>query len=76
MPVPSRRVLVTPATYASATPGCSIGKRGEAGEGGACGSGSTTCSPVPADSKPASSSARATRAETCGSAQGPEPIPK
>src|SRR6185503_18737662 len=41
------------------------------GEGGAWGSGSTTCSPPQSDSKPAVSAARATRAAPSGYEQGP-----
>ena len=41
-----------------------------------CGSGSTTCSPVQTDSKPARSAARATLAAVCGLAHGPKLMPK
>ena len=76
MPVASRMRSVCAATKASATAGSSIGVCGGTGEGGACGSGSTTCSPVQSDSKPARSAAIATFAAVCGFAQGPKLMPK
>ena len=53
-----------------------MGVWGGAGEGGTCGSGSTTCSPVQTDSKPAASAARAAFAESSGSARMPLLMPK
>ena len=76
IPVASRRRFVCAARKASATAGSSIGWPGAAGDGGACGSGSTTCSPVQTDSKPAASAARATFAAVSGAAHGPVLIPK
>ena len=48
-----------------------MGVPGGEGEGGTCGSGRTTCSPVQRLSKPAASAAIATFAATAGSAQAP-----
>src|ERR1700752_425920 len=47
--------------------GSRIGSRGPIGDGGACGSGNTTCSPAHSDSKPAAPAPRARRAAVCGS---------
>ena len=76
IPVARRRRCVCAARKASATAGSSIGCCGGAGEGGTCGSGSTTCSPVQTDSKPAASAARATFAAVSGTAHGPVLMPK
>ena len=52
-----------------------MGIRGGAGEGGTCGSGKTTCSPVHSDSNPALSADLATANIVSGSAHGPVLIP-
>ena len=66
MPVPSRTRVVTAAQYVSAMTGSRMRSCGAIGDGGACGSGSTTCSPPHSDSRPAASAARATPATTSG----------
>src|SRR5271154_6579052 len=75
MPVPSRIFVVCAATKASETAGSSIGESAATAEGGACGSGRITCSPVHTLSKPAFSAARATLAAHLGNAHGPLLIP-
>src|SRR5271170_2168715 len=75
MPVPSRILVVCPATNASEIAGSSIGYSAGTGDGGACGSGKITCSPVHTLSNPASSAARATAAAHLGNAHGPLLIP-
>src|ERR1700736_3429289 len=52
-------------------PGSSIGWSGATGDGGTCGSGRMTCSPVHTLSKPACSAALATAAAVFGNAHGP-----
>src|SRR6185436_11181101 len=71
IPVPRRIRLVCAARKVSATMGSTMRSPGPSGEGGAWGSGSTTCSPPQSDSKPAASAARATRAAPSGYEQGP-----
>src|SRR5260370_11105391 len=71
IPVPSRIRDVWAATKDSEAIGWSIGISGGAGDGGACGAGSTTCSPVHKLSNPAASAARATAAAVLGEAHGP-----
>ena len=71
IPVPRRIRLVCAARKVSATMGSTMRSPGPSGEGGAWGSGSTTCSPPQSDSKPAVSAARATRAAPSGYEQGP-----
>ena len=67
IPVPSRTRVVCAAAKVSAMDGSRMGSVGAIGEGGACGSGSTTCSPPQSDSKPAASAALARRAAVRGS---------
>src|SRR5262249_36781102 len=57
------------------TAGSSMGVSGGTGDGGTCGSGSTTCSPVHTDSKPAASAACATRAAVWPLAHTPMLMP-
>ena len=76
IPVPRRMRLVCAARKASATIGSVMRSSGARGDGGACGSGSTTCSPPQSESKPAASAARATRAAPSGCEQGPVVIEK
>ena len=76
MPVPMRIVRVWLARKAKLMLGSSMGYVGGSGEGGACGSGSTTCSPAHTDSKPAASAACATRTDASGVLHGPMLIPK
>ena len=61
MPLARRMRSVAPARKASAATVSTMRVRGSSGEGGACGSMATTCSPVQSDSKLAASAARATR---------------
>ncbi len=72
MPVPSLMVEVWAAAKARATAGSSMRASGGSGDGGAWGSGRTTCSPVHNESKPAASAAGASRAIASGDA--PRPI--
>jgi len=76
IPVARRIRSVTAAAYVSPMNGSIAGSCGAIGDGGTCGSGSTTCSPVQSDSRPACSAACATRAATSGSAHGPKLMPK
>ena len=69
IPVPSFTRLVWAAAKVSATAGSSIRPSGATGDGGTCGSGSTTCSPVHTESYPASSATLATRTRFSGCEQ-------
>src|SRR5580704_3686235 len=71
IPVPRRIFVVFAATNDSEIPGSSIGWSGAIGDGGTCGSGRMTCSPVHRLSKPACSAAFATAAAVFGNAHGP-----
>src|ERR1700676_2866632 len=71
IPVPRRIFEVFAATNDSEMPGSSIGWSGATGDGGTCGSGRMTCSPVHTLSKPACSAALATAAAVFGNAHGP-----
>src|SRR5215469_5299784 len=75
MPVPSLILSVCAPMYASAIAGSSIGWSAGTGDGGTCGSGRITCSPVQRLSNPACSAARATAAAVLGNAQAPLLIP-
>src|SRR6185312_2436138 len=71
IPVASLIVVVCAAAQVSATRESRIGSCGAIGDGGACGSGSTTCSPAHTEAKPAASAARAADTRASGLLIGP-----
>jgi len=75
VPVPSLSVVVAAAMKDSAVEGWVSGVSGADGDGGTCGSGSTTCSPVHTDSNPDFSARVATSNMVSGSPQAPTLIP-
>src|SRR5260370_40862876 len=76
MPVPRRMRLVCAARKVRAITGSKMGSSGASGDGGTCGSGSTTCSPAHKESKPAASAAWAMRNAVSGLLQACEFIEK
>ncbi len=75
MPVPRRMRSVRAARNASVGTGSSISASGGSGDGGACGSIRTGCSPTQSDSNPSPSAASAISATPSASATVPEPTP-
>ena len=75
MPVPSWMRDVAAAAYARTGTGSIISERDGRGDGGACGSMRTGCSPTQIESKPSDSAVCATVTTPSASASAPDPTP-